>query len=85
MLAKITFFLKTISGPSLEWIKENFIHFYQISLKHQSFSILNNFLEKWVINNPELFLNSDDSKDIEEPLLISLLENDDLVVKEIDA
>ena len=37
------------------------------------------------IINPELFLNSDDSKDIEEPLLISLLENDDLVVKEIDA
>jgi hypothetical protein len=67
-----------------EWINQNFIFLYQISLKHQSFSILKDYFENLVSNNPELFLKSNDSKNIEKSLLISLLKKDDLAVYEID-
>jgi hypothetical protein len=67
-----------------EWIKQNFIHLYQISLKNQSFNVLKGHTEDSLFNNPELFLKSNGSKNIEKSMLISLLKKDDVEVEEID-
>ena len=60
------------------------IHIYNISLKHQSFSLLQDYCDETICENPKVFLKSNDIKLIEKPMFMSILKRDDLGLKEID-
>jgi hypothetical protein len=66
--------LKTIE----KFIQQGLNYLYEISLKHQSFSILKDYFSELTNFNPGLFLKSDDFKDIDKSFFISLLKKDDL-------
>src|SRR6266511_2893646 len=63
-----------------EWIQHNLSHVYEISTKYQSF----NLLQDYFAENPELFLKTYDFKLIEKSMLMSILENEYLLLDEID-
>ena len=67
-----------------DWTKQNLNYVYEISLKCQSFDLLQTYCKVLLIEEPELFLKSDDFKEIEKSMLISILKNDNLGLKEID-
>src|SRR5436305_10643705 len=67
-----------------EWIEQNLIYTYKISSHHQLFDLLHDYCNKLINKNPTLFLKSNDFTTIEKPLLISILERDDLKLEEID-
>src|SRR5437763_1041715 len=66
-----------------EWIKQNLVYTHKISSHHQLFNALHNYCNKLINENPLVFLKSDDFMTIEKPMLISILEKDDLKVEEI--
>src|SRR6266511_4300712 len=67
-----------------EWIHHNLFYVYEISLRHQSFSLLQDYCDEAIHENPEIFLKSDDIKLIEKSIFMSILERDELGLKEID-
>ena len=66
-----------------EWIKQNLVYTHKISSHHQSFNLLHDYFDELISDNPETYFKSDDFVDIEESTLVSILERDDLEVKEI--
>src|SRR5437764_10167054 len=67
-----------------EWIKQNLVYTHKISSHHQLFNLLRDYCNKLIDENPALPLESNDFTIIEESMLISILEKDDLKLKEID-
>src|SRR5437763_13172728 len=67
-----------------EWIKQNLVYTHKISSHHQLFNLLHNYCSELINENPALFLESNDITTIEKPMLISILEKDDLELEEID-
>src|SRR5437660_4496137 len=67
-----------------EWIKQNLIYTHKISSYHQLFNLLHHYCNKLIDENPVLFLKSSDFTTIEESMLISILESDNLESEEID-
>src|SRR2546421_6984373 len=65
-----------------EWIQENLIDIYEISSKHQSFSLLQNCCDELIYyDNAELLLKSKDIVVIEKPMFMSTLKKDDLELR----
>ncbi len=60
-----------------EWIQQNLFYLHKTSLKHQSFSLLQDYCDK-------IILKSDDIKLIEKSMFMSILKRDDLRLEEID-
>jgi len=48
-----------------EWIQQNLIYVHKISLKHQSFGLLQDYCDEIIYEHPKVFLKSDDIKLIE--------------------
>src|SRR5437763_8806308 len=67
-----------------EWIQQNLIYVHKISLKHQSFGLLQDYCDEIIYEHPKVFLKSDDIKLIEKSMFMSILKRDDLGLKEID-
>src|SRR5256885_3908368 len=67
-----------------EWIQQNLIYFYKISLKHKEFNLLQGYCNELIDDNPELLLNSGDMVSIEKSMLIAILKKDDLGLDEIN-
>src|SRR5437763_17190223 len=67
-----------------EWVQQNLIYFYNISSKHQTFNLLQDYCNKLIDNKPETLLNSGDMVSIEKSMLITILKKDDLGLDEID-
>src|SRR5439155_15168771 len=67
-----------------DWIEQNLVYTYKISSHHQLFDLLHNYCNKLIDENPKLFLRSNDFTTIEKPLLVTVLEKDDLKLEETD-
>src|SRR3954454_5545516 len=67
-----------------EWLHQNLIYVHEISSKHQLFNLLQDFCNKLICENPGSILKSNDVEAIEESMLISILESDNLKLDEID-
>ena len=59
-----------------EWVPENTNNLYQISFRYQSFNILQDYFEGLINNTAEYFLKSHDYRNIEKPILMSILKKD---------
>ena len=66
-----------------EWVQQNLIYIYDISLKYHSFSLFQNYCGGIICENPKVFLKSDDIKLIEKSMFMSILKTDDLELEEI--
>src|SRR6185369_17195403 len=67
-----------------EWIKQNLIYIHKISSYHQSLNFLYGYCNELINENPTLFLKSNDLTTIEKSMFMTILERDDLELKEID-
>jgi hypothetical protein len=67
-----------------EWIQQNLINLHKISSKHQSFNLLHDYFDELIYYYPELFLKSNDIKDIEKATLMFILKSNYLKLNEID-
>src|SRR6185369_2776851 len=67
-----------------EWINRNLVYIYKISSHHQLFNLLHSYCNKLISENPTLFLKSNDLTTIEKSMFMTMLERDDLELKEID-
>ena len=67
-----------------EWVPENTNNLYQISFRYQSFNILQDYFEGLINNTAEYFLKSHDYRNIEKPILMSILKKDILNLEEIN-
>src|SRR5437773_2653 len=68
-----------------EWIQQNLIEIYKISIKHQSFNLLQDYCDELIYHdNAELLLKSKDIVVIEKPMFMSILKKDDLELREIN-
>ena len=63
-----------------KWIQQNLIYIYEISLKHHSFDLLQEYCNE----NLNLLLKSDGMSTTKKSTFISILKRDDLGLKEID-
>src|SRR2546421_36977 len=66
-----------------EWIQQNLIEIYKISLHQRSFNLLKDYCNELIRENPDPILKSDDFTMIEEPIFISILKKDNIGLKEI--
>ncbi|GBB88625.1 hypothetical protein RclHR1_01520010 [Rhizophagus clarus] len=66
------------------WMNEHFTHLYNIIFQHNSFIELQKFCTDIISKYPEKLFKSLDLTSISEKSLISLIERDDLKIKEID-
>jgi hypothetical protein len=57
---------------------------YNASFKYEGFEVIQEHCEELIGESPELLFESDDFNLIEEPLLISVIEKDELAYKEIE-
>src|SRR5256885_1682483 len=67
-----------------EFVQQNFVKAYNASLKYEGFEDIREYCEELISENPELMFESNDFNLIEESLLISTIEKDDLGYKEIE-
>src|SRR5437660_10056371 len=69
-----------------EWIQEkNLIDIYEISSKHQSFNLLQDYCNELIYHdNADLLLKSKGIVVTEKPMLMTILKKDDLELREID-
>ena len=67
-----------------EWVQQNLIYAHTTSSQHQSFNLLQDYCSEIISKNPGLFFKSNDITMIEKSMLITMLERDDLELKEID-
>ncbi|RIA95151.1 hypothetical protein C1645_758327 [Glomus cerebriforme] len=65
------------------WLKQNFDLIYKTSFQHESFQELQKFCNDIITKNPAIIFNSQDFTSIQENFLISLLQRDNLCMKEI--
>src|SRR3989442_1401301 len=62
----------------------NLFYIYHISLNHQTFNLLNYYFDKLMSYNLGLFLKFVNFKNIKKPTFMSIIERDDLELKEIE-
>ena len=65
------------------WMEQHFSLMYQTSFKHDSFLELQKFCTDLITDEPEKIFNSLDFVSISEKSLISLIQNDNLQVSEV--
>ena len=65
------------------WLDENFNLIYQISFEHDSFFDLQNFCTNLMSKEPEKIFNSVDFVSIPEKSLVSLIQNDNLPISDV--
>ena len=67
----------------VNWLEQNFSLIYQTSFKHDSFLELQKFCTDLIIDEPEKIFKSLDFISIPEKALVSLIQNDNLQVDEV--
>ncbi|CAG8569204.1 9420_t:CDS:2 [Dentiscutata heterogama] len=67
-----------------EAMQQNFSLVQRIASQHNAFSKLQRFIKKFMDHNPHLIFKTDDFNTLEQHILISLLQRDDLLIEEID-
>ncbi|GBB99885.1 hypothetical protein RclHR1_03670005 [Rhizophagus clarus] len=65
------------------WLKQNFDLIYRTSFQHETFQELQKFCNNIITKNPLIIFQSQDFTSIQENFLISLLQRDNLGMKEI--
>src|SRR2546430_15992157 len=65
------------------WMEKNFNLIYQTSFRHESFLELQKFCTNLITNEPEKIFNSLDFISIPEKSLISIIQNDNLQMSEV--
>ncbi|GBC09333.1 hypothetical protein RclHR1_08780004 [Rhizophagus clarus] len=65
------------------WIVKNFSLIYQTSLENDSLSELQNYCNELISKKPEKIINSLNFTSIPEKILISLIQNDNLIMNEV--
>src|ERR1043165_4575097 len=65
------------------WMEQNFSLVYQTSSKHDSFLELQKFCTDIITNEPEKIFNSQDLASISERSLVSIIQNDNLRISEV--
>ncbi|GES96385.1 carbohydrate-binding module family 13 protein [Rhizophagus clarus] len=65
------------------WIIKNFNMIYQTSLENESLSELQNYCSELMSNKPDKILKSPNFSSISEKILISLIQNDNLIMNEL--
>lgn len=65
------------------WLKQNFDLIYRTSFQHETFQELQKFCNNIITKNPIIIFQSQDFTSIQENFLISLLQRDNLGMKEI--
>ena len=66
------------------WIDKNPVKTLEMASTNDNLSLIKEYIEKIICQEPEKFFESTDFVDVKEHSLIGLLERDDLVMKEVD-
>ncbi|CAG8560576.1 4049_t:CDS:2, partial [Paraglomus occultum] len=66
------------------WIDKNPVKTLEMASTNDNLSLIKEYIEKIICQEPEKFFQSTDFVDVKENSLISLLERDDLVMREVD-